>query len=66
MGKLTRSRVLWDGVGLRGAPRGKDEVRKFSPSCRARRGWDKKKPCGAGAKTPSFKLALPHCHRYPH
>ena len=29
-----------------------------------RQGWGKTKPCGAGTKTPSFGLALPHCHPY--
>ena len=28
----------------------------------ARQGWLKTKPCGAGAKTPSFGPAPPHCH----
>ena len=28
MGKLTRSRVLQDGVGLRGAPKGGDGVKQ--------------------------------------
>ena len=32
MGKLTRSRVLWGGVGLHKALRGRDGVRKLSPS----------------------------------
>ena len=38
--KLTRSRVLWGGAGLRGAPRGRDEARKFSLSCEAGRDRD--------------------------
>ena len=29
MGKLIRSRILWDKVGLRGAPRGEDGTIKF-------------------------------------
>ena len=29
MGKLTKSRVLWGGVGLCGAPRGEDGVENF-------------------------------------
>ena len=54
MGKLTRSRVLRGRASFRGAPRGGDGARKFSPSCRAGRGWDKTKPCEMRAKTPSF------------
>ena len=38
MGKLTRSRVLRDGAGFRGASRGGDGTRKFSPSCEAGQG----------------------------
>ena len=64
MGKLTRSRVLWDGAGLCRALRGKNGVNKFSLSCGVRRGWDKTKPFGVGAKTISFEPALPHCHPY--
>ena len=69
VGKLTRSRILWGGVGWGGAglckaPKGRDEARKFSPSCGARRGWGKIKPCGVGAKTPSFGPATPHFHSY--
>ena len=62
VGKLTRSRVLRGGVGLREAPRGGDETRKFSPSCGVSREWGKTKPYGVGAKTPSFGLAMPYCH----
>ena len=64
VGKLTRSRILWCGAGLCKAPKGRDEARKSSPSCGARRGWGKIKPCGVGAKTPSFGPATPHCHSY--
>ena len=60
--KLTRSRVLRGGVGLRGALRGGDGVRKFFPSCKVGQKWDKIKPCRAGAKTSSFGPASPHCH----
>ena len=38
VGKLTRSRVLWGGVGLCEAPRDGNGARKFFPSCRAGRG----------------------------
>ena len=62
VGKLIRSRVLRSGAGFRGAPKGKDGVRKFSSSCGAGQGWSKTKSYGAGAKTPSFRPAPPHCH----
>ena len=51
-------------MGLRGAPRDGDGVRKYSPSCGVGRGWGKIKPCGAGMQTLSFGPALPHCHPY--
>ena len=60
VGKLTKNRLLWDGAVLREAPKDGDKVRKFSHH--ARQGWDKTKPCGVGAKIPSFGPALPHCH----
>ena len=41
-------------MGFRGAPRDRDGVRKYSPSCGAERGWGKIKSCGAGTKTSSF------------
>ena len=47
-GKLTRSRVLQGGPGLRVALGGGDGARKFSPSCEAGQGWGKTKPCGRG------------------
>ena len=59
VGKSTKSRVLRGGAGLRGAPKGGGGVRKFSPLCGAGRGWMKTKPCGAGAKIPSFGPAPP-------
>ena len=34
VGKLTKSRVLRGEMGFRGTPRGRDGVRKFSPSCK--------------------------------
>ena len=56
VGKLTRSRVLWDRAGLRETPKGEDGARKFSPSCGAGQGWGKTKPClgggGEGGKDP--------------
>ena len=64
VGQITRNRVLRDMTGFRGAPRGEDGVRKFSLSCGVRRGWDKTKPFGVGAKTISFEPALPHSHPY--
>ena len=62
VGKLTRSGVLRGRVGIRRAPNEGDGARKFSLSCRARRGWGNKKSCGLGAKTPSFGPTPPHCH----
>ena len=66
--KLTRSRVLQGGAGLRGAPLGGDGARKFSLSCEAGWGLGKTKSCGAGAKTPSFRTPpaphASHCHPY--
>ena len=62
MGNLTRSGVLQGGMELCGASRGNDGARKFSLSCGAGSGWGKTKPCGVGAKTPSFRPAPPHCH----
>ena len=57
--KLTKSRVLRGGAGIRRALRGRDGATKFSPSCRAGRRWGKTKSCGAKAKTPSFGPASP-------
>ena len=57
--KLTRSRILRGGVGLRGALRGGDGAKKFSLSCGAGQGCGKTKSCGAGAKTPSIRPARP-------
>ena len=65
MGKSTKSRVLRGGAGLRGAPKGGGGVRKFSPLCGAGRGWVKTKPCGAGAKIPSFGPASPRLALLP-
>ena len=64
MGKLTKNRVLWGGAGLCRTSRERDGVRKFFSSCRAGQGWGKIKPCGAGAKAPSFGSAPPYCHPY--
>ena len=63
MGKLIRSKVLRGGHE---APEGGYGVRKLSPSCEARQEWDKTKPCGTRAKTPSFGPAPPHYHPYLH
>ena len=63
MGKLIRSKVLRGGHE---APKGGYRVRKLSPSCEARQGWDKTKPCGTEAKTPSFRPTPPHYHPYLH
>ena len=51
--KLTRSRVLRGGVGLRGALRDRDEIIKFSLSCGASWGWGKIKPCSTGQRLHS-------------
>ena len=48
MGKLIRSRILRDKVGLRGAPRGEDGTIKFFLG----REWSKTKPCRMGANIP--------------
>ena len=34
VGKLTKNRLLRDGAVLREAPKDRDRVRKFSPSCK--------------------------------
>ena len=63
-GKLTRSRVLWDRMELRKAPRSRDGARKFSPSCKA--GQDKtmqgenKDPIIRPCPTPLPSLDLGH------
>ena len=54
MGKLIRSRILRDKVGLRGAPRGEDGTIKFFLG----REWSETKPCRMGANIPL--LAPPH------
>ena len=41
VGKLTRSRVLRGGAGLRGAPRDGNGARKFFPSCEVGRGGNR-------------------------
>ena len=51
---LIRNRVLRGGTGLRGAPKDKDGIRKFFPSCKTRQEWGKIKPCRVGLKTPSW------------
>ena len=53
-------KLSFTGGGLCGAPRSKDEVRKFSPSCRIGREWNKIKLCGVRAKISSFWLNSPH------
>ena len=37
-----KNRILRGGAGLRGAPRGGDGVKKYSPSYGAGRGWGEK------------------------
>ena len=60
--KLTKSRILWDGARLRGAPRGRVGVRKFSSSCGV--GWGgvemgQNKTMRDGGQRP-HPLAPPH------
>ena len=50
---LIRNRVLRGGTGLRGAPRDRDGIRKFFPSCKTGQEWGKIKPYRVGLKTPS-------------
>ena len=59
MCKSTKSRVLQGETGFRRTPRDGDGVRKFSLSCKTGRGWEKTKPCRAGAKIPFFGPAPP-------
>ena len=62
MDKLTKSRVLQDGVGpvLRGLKGWGWDKKIFSIMW----GLGKTKPFGVGAKTPSFRPVSPHCHPY--
>ena len=64
MGKLIRSRILRDKVGLRGAPRGGDGTIKFFLG----REWSKAKPCKMGANTPlsasPHPIAIPKSSNY--
>ena len=47
------------GQGLAQAPRVRDRVRKFFPSCGVEQEWGKKKPCKAGVKITSFDPTPP-------
>lgn len=50
--------------GFAAALRGRDNVRKFFPSCEVGWGWDKIELYGAVTNTPSFGPALAHFHPY--
>ena len=44
--------------------KGRNGIKKFSPSHKARQGWKMSKPCMAGVKIPFFGPAPHHCHPY--
>ena len=51
---------------LREAPRGRDGIRKFSPSCGAGQGWGKTKPAGRGRRPHPSTLPRPIAIPTPH